>query len=54
MDDDYELAHNSGAIKLPEQYNQSQHGSIDRDEADLVRLGKKQVLKVSAGPHCIY
>lgn len=54
MDDDYELAHNSGAIKLPEQNYHGQQGSIDRDEADLVRLGKKPVLKVSAGPDCIY
>ena len=48
MGDDYELPHNSSAFKIPEQNLSSQRGSIDRDEADLVRLGKKPVLKVSA------
>ena len=51
MDGDYELPHNSGAIKLSEQHLLSQRGSIGRDEADLVRLGKKPVLKVSV-PTC--
>lgn len=50
MDDDYELAHSSGAIKIQEQNNYGQRGPIDRDEADLVRLGKKSVLKVSLRP----
>lgn len=48
MDDDYELAHNAVPIKLPEQNYHGQQGSIDRDDADLARLGKKPVLKVSA------
>ena len=48
MDDGFELAHGSAVTKISEQNHSSQHGSIDRDEADLVRLGKKPVLKVSA------
>ena len=48
MGDDYELPHNSSTFKIPEQNLSSQRGSIDRDEADLLRLGKKPVLKVSA------
>ena len=48
MGDDYELPHNSSAFKIPEQNLSSQRGSVDRDEADLMRLGKKPVLKVSA------
>ena len=44
MEMDHELAHTSGAMKSPEQSQRS----FDRDEADLVRLGKKPVLKVSA------
>ena len=55
MANNYELSHSSKAIRLPEQEFSSQRGPIDRDEADLVRLGKKPVLKVSAGPspsHC--
>ncbi len=48
MESGYELAHNSRALKLPEQNHYSQPGSVNRDEADLVRLGKKPVLKVSA------
>ena len=48
MDNGYELAHSSGVAKMPEQSHYSQRGSVDRDEADLIRLGKKPVLKVSA------
>ena len=44
---DHELAHTSGAKKSPEQSQRS----FDRDEADLVRLGKKPVLKVSSDIH---
>ena len=51
MDDNYELSHKSSAFKIPDQSLPSQHGSISRDEADLVRLGKKPVLKVNAPPH---
>ena len=51
MGDGHELSHISDAIKIPEQSFSSQRGSIDRDEADLVRLGKKPVLKVSARPY---
>ena len=54
MGDKYELSQVSGAIKIPEQSFSGQHGSIDRDDADLVRLGKKPVLKVSAGPYSSY
>ena len=54
MGDGYELSHISGAIKIPEQNFSGQRGSIDRDEADLVRLGKKPVLKVSAGSYPSY
>ena len=54
MVDKYELSHTSGAIIIPEPNFSSQRGSIDRDEADLVRLGKKPVLKVSAGPYSSY
>lgn len=45
MEDGYELANGSGAIKITGQNHHGQRGSIDRDEADLVRLGKKPVLK---------
>ena len=45
MEMDHELAHPSGAMKMSEQ--NSQRRSFDRDEADLVRLGKMPVLKVS-------
>lgn len=48
MGDDYELPHNSSALKIPEQNLSGQRGSVDRDDADLMRLGKKPVLKVSA------
>lgn len=51
MEDDYELVHSSAVPKMPEQNHDSQPGSINRDEADLVRLGKKPVLKVSIGPN---
>ena len=54
MGDNYGLSHLSGAIKIPEHNFSSQRGSIDRDEADLVRLGKKPVLKVSAGLYSRY
>lgn len=54
MEDDYELAHSSGAMKMPEQNLYAQQRSIDRDEADLARLGKKPVLKVSLGPNSDY
>lgn len=54
MGDKYELSHISGAIKIPEQSFSGQRGSIDRDEADLVRLGKKPVLRVSPGPYTGY
>ena len=49
MDDDFELAQNSGATKITARDQYSQHESIDRDEADLMRLGKKPVLKVVLG-----
>ncbi|KAF6221245.1 hypothetical protein HO133_002100 [Letharia lupina] len=45
MEDDYELAHSPGVTKMPEQIHYTHRGSIDRDEADLMRLGKKPVLK---------
>ena len=48
MEDDFELAHTSVATKMPEHTHGSRYGSIDRDEADLMRLGKKPVLKVSS------
>lgn len=54
MGDGFELSQISGAIKIPERNFSSQNGSLDRDEADLVRLGKKPVLKVSAGPYPSY
>ena len=54
MEDDYELAHVSSAMKVSDQNHCGEQRSMDRDEADLVRLGKKPVLKVSAGPDCIY
>lgn len=47
MEMDHELAHASGAMKMSELNQYSQRRSFDRDEADLVRLGKKPVLKVS-------
>ena len=50
MEDDYELAHIPGVAKVPEQNYYGQRRSIDRDEADLARLGKKPVLKVSLWP----
>lgn len=54
MGDDYELSHGYSAIKSPQQNLSSQRGSIGRDDADLVRLGKKPVLKVSGGPYSSY
>ena len=48
MEGDYELAQISAAMKMPEERHDSHHGSIDRDAADLARLGKKPVLKVSS------
>ena len=50
MGDDYELEPITVSAKMSKQEEQSQasqHGSFDRDEADLMRLGKKPVLKVS-------
>ena len=54
MGDDYELSHGASAMKIPEQNISRQSGFIGRDEADLARLGKKPVLKVSAGPYFSY
>lgn len=50
MDEDYELARASGATKTSGQSHYSQRRATDRDEADLARLGKKPVLKVSPAP----
>lgn len=50
MDDDFELAQSFGVTKMPEQNHYGQQRSIDRDDADLARLGKKPVLKVSLCP----
>ncbi|CAF9934149.1 hypothetical protein IMSHALPRED_009615 [Imshaugia aleurites] len=47
MEGDNELAHSSGVTKMTEKNHYDQRGSIDRDEADLARLGKKPVLKGS-------
>ena len=48
MEGDQGLTQISDALKMPEESHSSQRGSIDRDAADLARLGKKPVLKVSA------
>lgn len=50
MSNDYELTHNSVAIKLPDENHDSRLSSIERDEADLRRLGKRPVLKVRFPP----
>ncbi len=50
MEHDYELAQRPGTTKISEQNQYGQQGSFDRDEADLARLGKKPVLKVSPWP----
>lgn len=47
MEEGNELAHLPGAMKASDQNPYGEQKSIDRDEADLVRLGKKPVLKVS-------
>ena len=47
MGEDYELGADSAAVKLADEPLHDQHGSVARDEADLMRLGKKPVLKVS-------
>lgn len=54
MGDHYELSHDYGAMKSPQQNFSSQRGSIGRDDADLVRLGKKPVLKVCGGLYPSY
>lgn len=54
MEGDNELAHSSGVTKMTEKNHYDQRGSIDRDEADLARLGKKPVLKVSPSPYPRY
>ena len=51
MKDDYELAHNVGAVKLADENGHGRPISMERDEADLMRLGKKPVLKVSFHQH---
>ena len=48
MEDDHELAHASVAMKASDQNSFGERKLRDRDEADLVRLGKKPVLKVSS------
>ena len=48
MEGDYGLTQIPVALKMPEESHSSQAGSIDRDAADLARLGKKPVLKVSS------
>ncbi len=50
MENEYELAQRPGTTKISEQNQYGQQGSFDRDEADLARLGKKPVLKVSPWP----
>ena len=50
MENEYELAQRPGTTKISEQNQYGQQGSFDRDEADLARLGKKPVLKVSSWP----
>ena len=47
MEEDCELAHNSSTTKIVDPNQRSQTSSLDHDEAVLMRLGKKQVLKVS-------
>lgn len=49
MEGEYELRHNSSPVKLPDENPHGEMRSIERDEADLMRLGKKPVLKVSCG-----
>ena len=48
MEGDFGLTQIPDALKMPEESHSSQRGSIDRDAADLARLGKKPVLKVSS------
>ena len=47
MEEDCEQAHNSSTTKIIDPNQRNQPSSLDRDEADLMRLGKRQVLKVS-------
>ena len=54
MERDYGLTQIPHDLKMPEESDGSQRGSIDCDAADLARLGKKPVLKVSSelfAPH---
>ena len=51
MEANYELAQSDGLPKGLESAHYSQRGSIDRDQADLMRLGKKPVLKASQYSH---
>lgn len=46
MDESYELAHSAGPFKAMGETHLTQRGSVDRDQSDLMRLGKKPVLKV--------
>ena len=48
MEGDYGLAPKFDALKMLEESHGSQRGPIDRDAAELARLGKKTVLKVSS------
>ena len=48
MEGDYGLAQKSDALKMLEESHGSPRGPIDRDAAELARLGKKPVLKVSS------
>ncbi|KAL9613069.1 MAG: hypothetical protein Q9167_002368 [Letrouitia subvulpina] len=45
MSKDYELTQHSVAVKLPDENHDNRPSSIERDEADLMRLGKRPVLK---------
>ena len=49
MDDDYEMPRRVSAKKD----HHSQEGSGNRDEADLIRLGKKPVLKVFSSSYSL-
>ena len=48
MNGGYGLTQIPDASKIPEGSDGSQQGSVDRDAADLARLGKKPVLKASS------
>ena len=53
MSNDYELPKMPKHQETQEQIQPGRPDSFDRDEADLMRLGKKPVLKVSSHTHSI-